>query len=375
MKNKIFNEFASSQNTFFRNYANILPNPDTILQKSGKQISAYNNLKNDAHVWSCIQSRKSGSINSELTIQPNGASERSSLLLEQFLNNLDLEQIYRDILEAILFGYQPMEIYWKQSGEYIIPERIVAKPQDWFYFDLLGQIKYKSILEKKDELPPNYKIICPQHEASFNNPYGVALLSKCYWAVQFKSGSMRFWVTLAEKYGMPLLLGKYTRGATFEEAEKLANSLMELAQDAVIVTPSDIEIALHEPNRTSSVELFKELINLCNAEISKAILSQTLTTEMSGGSYAATSVHQEIRREIIASDIRLIESTINQVVKYIYEINFPREIFYPKVKLLADDLDYSQKLERDIRLTKDAGLKLNQNYWIKNYGYKAGDFE
>lgn len=36
---------------------------------------------------------------------------------------------------------------------------------------------------------------------------------------------------------------------------------------------------------------------------------------------------------------------------------------------------FVKKLERDIRLTKDAGLKLNQNYWIKNYGYIAGDFD
>ncbi len=375
MKNQIFNEYAKSENNFFKSFANILPNPDTILQKSGKTISAYKVLKNDAHAWSCIQSRKSGSINSEITILPNGTDENKIELIEQIFSNLNMEQIFRDILEAVFFGYQPMEIYWQKKGDYIIPEKIVAKPQDWFYFDLIGNLKYRSYQEKKDEITPEYKIICPQHEASFDNPYGVALLSKCYWPIQFKSGSMRFWVTMAEKYGMPMLLGKYTRGATFQEAEKLANSLMELVQDSVIVTPSDIEVSLHEPNRVSSVALFKELINLCNAEISKAILSQTLTTELSGGSFAATSVHQEIRREIIASDIKIIESTLNQIIKYIFEINFTNEINIPKAKLLADDLDYSQKLERDIRLSKDAGLKFNKNYWIKTYGYKASDFE
>ncbi|MBI5325034.1 MAG: hypothetical protein HZB41_07165 [Ignavibacteriae bacterium] len=41
-------------------YIGLLPNPDKILRNPGKTIESYRQLKNDPHVWSCIQSRKSG---------------------------------------------------------------------------------------------------------------------------------------------------------------------------------------------------------------------------------------------------------------------------------------------------------------------------
>jgi phage gp29-like protein len=43
--------------------------------------------------------------------------------------------------------------------------------------------------------------------------------------VIFKNGGLKFWVNFSEKYGMPILMGQYNRGATSEEIEKLAQEL------------------------------------------------------------------------------------------------------------------------------------------------------
>ncbi|MBM2817032.1 MAG: hypothetical protein HW421_3794 [Ignavibacteria bacterium] len=359
------------QYSFFQ-YIGMLPNPDKVLSRTGKTIEAYRDLKNDPHVWSCIQSRKSGLLSLDYRIIPDGASSSVLAELTTILHDIDVQQVIRDMLEALLFGYQPIEIIWKLQGagqKYFVPERILAKPQEWFFFDGDGLLRYRTSGNSKGEIPPPMKIICIQHEASYLNPYGHALLGKCYWPVTFKNGGLRFWVNFMERYGMPLLTGQYTRGATMDETRKLAQELANMTEDSVIVAPSDIQIQLHEAARSSSVELYRELIKHCNSEISKAMLSQTLTTELEGGSYAASETHFKVRRDVIQSDVRLVESGLNEIIRYIVELNFGN-VPAPTFTFILDDGEADKRLERDTKLVKSCGLTLTKQYWMSAYGFK-----
>ncbi|MBI5325035.1 MAG: DUF935 family protein [Ignavibacteriae bacterium] len=297
--------------------------------------------------------------------------------LENIFADIDLQQIERDILEAPLFGYQPLEIVWKTvTGlkKYLVPEKITAKPQEWFFYDNSGNLRYRKSGEPKGIEPPPMKIINVQYESSYMNPYGNALLGKCYWPVTFKNGSIRLWVNFTEKYGMPILLGQYTRGATFEESQKLSNDLANMTQDSVIVTPGDVRIELHEAVRTSSFALYKELIKFCNAEISKAILSQTLTTEIEMASYAASQTHFKVRREVILSDMRLVESVFNTLIAFIVDLNFGGRQ-YPKFELIMNDEVNLDKVERDLKLSQTGNIKFTKQYWLNNYGFKEEEIE
>lgn len=331
----------SSQFSFFK-YIGMLPNPDRVLRRTGKTIDAYRDLKNDPHVWSCIQSRKSGVIALDYEIVSGGASASVASEISKIFDNLDVRAIIREALEAPLFGYQPFEIMWERATNSrfsLKPAAVVGKPQEWFFYDGDGNLKYKSAANPKGETPPPMKIVVARYEASYLNPYGEALLSKCYWPLTFKNGGLRFWVNFMEKYGMPILLGSYSRGATTDEAQKLADELSEMTEDAVIVAPSDVELTLHEAARSSSVELYRELVRLCNAEISKALLSQTLTTEIATGSYAAAETHFKVRREVVESDARLVESFFDEIIRHIVSLNFHGSPPRFRFKLPDDDGD------------------------------------
>lgn len=368
--------FDRNSSFSFSRFIGILPNPDKILQKTGKTIEAYRELKNDPHVWSCIQSRKSGLLGYDYQILPNEAPVSLCETVKSFLRDLDVYQLISDALEAPLFGYQPFEIIWKYTGarnQYLIPSEIIAKPQEYFLFDSFGKIKYRKKGSITGEYPPEYKIILLQYEASFMNPYGQSLLSKCYWPVTFKNAGLRFWINFMERFGMPLLVGQYTRGSTYEESKTLARDLAEMTEDAVIVTPSDINIEFKEATRSSSTSLFKELIRHCNAEISKTLLSQTLTTELEMGSYAASMTHFKIRKEVIISDSRLVEKLFNELIRYFINLNYSNKTNYPIFKFMINDSDNSERLERDIKLLQTGKILFTKDYWVQNYGFNESD--
>ena len=326
------NELVTRQSRFsFQNYLGILPNPDKILSRLGKSIEIYRELKNDPHVWSCIQSRKSGVLSKDFHIEQNNSSNELYDEILRIFDNLDLHKIWRDCLETPLFGFQPLEIIWqfnKITNKYF-PTDLIGKPQEWFAFDIDGNLIFKASSNENIKKVPDYKFINLTYESTYINPYGESLLAKCYWSVTFKSGGMRFWVNFMEKYGMPIMIGQYTRGATFEESRKLADSLSNIMDDSVIVLPSDINLDIKEAVRNSSVDLYRDLIKQCNAEISKILLSQTLTTELESGSYAAAETHFKVRNDVIENDKKLVEKAMNQLIKYIIDLNFTNKT-YPK---------------------------------------------
>ncbi len=323
MQNKVLTQelVRGTQKYSFMKYVGLLPNPDKVLSYTGRSYETLRDLKNDPHVHSCVQSRRSGILNCRWEII--GKSQLRERI-QNILERLDLSELVSYIFEAILFGFQPIEIIWEQTDEElfkILPKKFVLLPQEYFAFSADGKLKLKESLSREPNDLPEGKVICPQYEASLQNPYGTALLSKCYWACTFKNGAFRFWVNFMERYGMPMLIGQYKRGATEEEIEHIADSLINMAENSVIVAPDDIEIKLAEPMRSSSVELYYELIRTCNAEISKALLSQTLTTELDSGSYAASQTHYSIRREVIHSDLRFVGLQLQKLIELICKLN------------------------------------------------------
>jgi phage gp29-like protein len=342
-----------------------LPNPDWVLSRTNKNYKAFRDLKADPHVWSSIQQRKSGVLGLETTLEIEDKIFEKQV--EQMLARLNIDQLIRDILEAPLFGFQPIEIIWQLINGRLEPVELITQKQEYFVFNSDGDLQYYSTGSSDPvKVPPN-KILLPRYEANKINPYGQSLLSKCYWVVQFKSGTTRNWMSFADKYGSPILLGQYTRGATKEEITSLAEELANMTDDQVIVAPTDISLDMHEAKMTTSKELFNGLINYCNTEISKAILSQTLTTELNIGSFAAANIHYKIKREVVEGDIRIVEDTINQLIEYYINLNFRPTDKPPKFKIVFTNQDNKDRIELFDKLTK-MGFEFDEIMLEKEFG-------
>ena len=375
MAKKLSDEIATRKRSInFYSLGSYLPDPDIVLRKQGKDVKIYRELFCDPHVFACIQSRKAGVLSLEWEINRGLDKAKDAELVEELLKKLDIHKLINDILDATLFGFQPIEIMWGKVGNYVLPLELKAKPSEWFCFDEENLLKFRTKEHYwGEELPPK-KFLCPQNNPSYDNPYGERVLSRVFWPVTFKKGGLKFWVVFTEKYGMPHLIGKHPRGATKEETDNLADLLEQMVQDAIAVIPDDSSVEIQEANKSSSAAIYEQLIDKMNAEISKAILGQTLTTEIgSNGSYAASNTHMGIRQDIIDSDKKLVEQTINQLIQWIYEINFLNAEI-PVFELYQEE-DVDLALAQRDKILFDSGVKFTKEYFIKTYGFDEEDIE
>ena len=91
---------------------------------------------------------------------------------------------------------QPLEVVWRRDGTSTVPDRVVGKPVEWFVFaaeDNSLRLRTKANLILGEELPPK-KFLLARYNATYDNPYGERVLSRCFWPVAFKKGGMARWL-------------------------------------------------------------------------------------------------------------------------------------------------------------------------------------
>jgi len=161
-----------------------------------------------------------------------------------------------------------------------------------------------------------------QNNATYLNPYGEKALSRCYYPVIFKRNGLEYWVNFTEKYGMPFIIGKQPRSTSNEEADVFLNQLQDISLSNVAIIPDDTSVEILSFPSGASIEAYRTFLEFMNSEISKAVLTQTLTTEViSNGSYAATKTHFDLLSTLQKSDMKLAEKGINKILGMIGRLN------------------------------------------------------
>ncbi|AXE34020.1 DUF935 domain-containing protein [Chromobacterium phragmitis] len=349
-----------------------LPNPDPVLKALGKDIKVYRELRSDAHIGGCIRRRKAAVKALEWGVDRDKAKSRVARSISDIFDDLNLSRIIGEMLDAMLYGYQPMEIMWGKVGSYLVPVDIVGKPADWFVYDEDNQLRMrtKQAPLKGEELPAR-KFLVPRQDASYDNPYGFPDLSMCFWPTTFKKGGLKFWVQFTEKYGSPWLVGKHPRSASTQETDQLLDSLEAMVQDAVAVVPDDSSVEIKEAaNGANNADVYERLLHFCRSEVSIALLGQNQTTEASSNR-ASAQAGLEVTRDIRDGDKEVIEEALNQLVRWVCELNFNGGD-RPRFEMWEQEQVDEVQAGRDEKLTR-AGAKLTPAYFKRAYNLQDGD--
>jgi phage gp29-like protein len=358
----------------FSFFGGFLPNPDPVLKKMGKDQLVYEEILGDGHLTGIIGQRSAGVKSLKWDIDRGKAKSQAANLIYERFQKLDMDRMIREILEANYRGYQPMEVMWgfPEGVEYILPLDVIGKPAEWFQFGDKNELRFRTLTNiQGEELPPR-KFLLPRRNPSYKNPYGEALLSKCYWPAVFKRSGLKFWVTFTEKYGIPFAVGKMPRSQPQEEYDKLKERLDEMVQDATAALPDDTTVELLEAKGSSTnAEAFQMLVAWADAEMSKAIIGHGAGADSTPGKLGGEDNAESVKEYLVLEDQRLVESTLNQLIRWIYEVNFGAG--EPPVFVLYEEKDVDKDLaERDKSLS-DQGVELSQEYYEREYGFQPGD--
>ncbi len=352
----------------------LLPNPDPVLKSMGKDVAVYRNLLADPLVLGARRRRAAAVMGMERGFDQEASRatpKRIVKALERVLAGWDLQRIVRQLIDGAFFGYRVGELMWGPRDGIVQPLDVVAKPSEWFAFDPEdGRLKFKPMASMRGVDVPDKKFVVVGKMRSWENPYGEPDLGACFWPVTFKRGGLKFWVTFTEKYGTPWAVGKLPRNSQPGEVNELAAKLAQMVRDAVAVIPDDASVELLTTSTTSNAEMFEKLLMYCRSEISIALLGNNQSTEASAN-LASAKAAQEVERSLRDDDAEMIKAGINQLIRWICEVNWPGTPV--PVYDFWEQEEVDEILAKRDQLLKGAGANFTNDYFKRAYKLEDGD--
>ena len=207
------------------------------------------------------------------------------------------------------------EIVWEAGARGLRPVEVAPIDFARLIFDESDRLRILTEAEPRDGIPLGaYKFIVHAPHSVTGHPQRGGLLRVTAMVYLAKNLALKDWMIFAEVFGMPVRVARYEPTATAEEKRELMAMLESLGSNAAGIFSRAIELQVIEANRGAPSPPYRPLIDFLNREMSKAWLGQTLTTETTGqsSSFAASQIHELVRKDILADDLRKEARTLRR---------------------------------------------------------------
>ena len=318
-----------------------IPNVDAALEAAGKTAEAHRKMLKDSHIMGEVAAFRSGILSFEHKVHSVGDEESDKLALalcKHFFydnwkntpekpNSYSLSDIIFQIAFAELTGYRVHEIGWQATEfdgkTYLLPAYINPVKNARIIYNGQHEPRLLTKEQKKEgEQLGQYRWLITRHMADEENPYGVAKLSACLLPMVLKYSGLQSFGKLAKRFGIPWTIGKFPPGTEQKDIDKFTENLTQMVEASVATLPDTGQIEVIESNATGGIH--PDLIKICNREMSKALRSQTLATEITDqGSRAASETHSDRERQIDEATREMVANTLSLICQWITEINVP----------------------------------------------------
>lgn len=325
----------------------------------------------DGQISSALETRKEGVLRRERKVvaaSSSAADERRADFAREALAAIpNFESILYELLDATGYGFTVAEILWEQEGSTVFIRDLKPRPQDLFAFGLPGhpqtgalRFSHESrVTSHQSPLLPEHKFLVYSFHPRHGNRRGRPLLRRVFWASWFKRQDLKFWLKFIEK-GTGSVVVRYPQGATDQDKQRALEAAEAINAETAVAIPDNFQIAseLLQAARAGDSSVFLALADqLCNNEIARVILGQTLTQragEEGRGSRALGEVHEEVRFEKIAADARDLMAVVNdQLLRWLFLFNFGPDVSVPRWSVQLDPPeDLRQRIEIDERLAR-----------------------
>lgn len=264
----------------------------------------YDEIQKDLHLRSQINNRMLKSLSRAFVIKDkNGKIDEE---LTALLNNQNwVYGINKAILETVYNGHSLIEFNYvnEQLTTTLIPRQNVDPVAGNIYFDYTDdgkKVEYRKQKEYGSWL------------LEFGEPKDLGLLNGCVPHVLFKRFAQSCWSELAEIYGIPPRVMK-----TNTQDKVMTNRAKQMMQDmgsAAWFIIDDSESFEFAKGVNTNGDVYKNLITLCNNEMSMGISGAVVGQDTTNGSNAKEAASISIVQDLVDSDLTLLEQHWNTSV-------------------------------------------------------------
>lgn len=364
-----FNAFFERLNVDqFFNSLSMFYHPSKLIAKLGG-VRNFHLLKKDEDIFAALDKRSAALLDTKLTL--DGPDEQIKKIFEDELKPHE-RQLKQDFFDTQFNGYGVEQIIYNEDGSGKIDG---FQKEDFWRFrpmpDLIHVIlEITSNDEYRNKIMPWGKWVLTTNNGTYSNPAGDPMAEKLINPWIFKCNGWDIWLDFAKRFANGFMHGKIEDESKKKEFRE---SLEKAGKSAIIVTDKNTDLNLVQPNRDSNI--YSMIIDKTISSINKVILGETLTSNVgASGSYAAASVHNDVRLEKTMADIALVESAIDQIIE---QACFVKGIDYskaPKAKLIFDPSLNTELATRDASL-KSAGVNFTKKYFKNKYGFEDDEFD
>ncbi len=322
----------------------------------------------DLHYASVIGTRKRAVT--RLPINVEAATDKPKDVkiadaVRKLVSQTGFRGLLTDLMDGIGKGFSVVESVWNTGKTPWMPARYAWRDQRFFTFNL-DNMQDIRLRDEQDPVsgialePYKFIVHVPKLKSGIPIRGGIAYLA-C-WAWLFKNFAIRDWMAFLEVFGMPIRIGKYGKGAEPSEIDILKQAVAMIGVDAAAVIPDSMLIEIVEQSVKTGDNLFKTTADWFDAQLSKAVLGQTATTQGTPGKLGNDDVQNEVRQDIRDADAEQLEETINRdlVVPFVV-LNFGPQEDYPLVTLKEPDTEDLKLLVEALEKLVPLGLKVEQS--------------
>ncbi|WP_319774461.1 DUF935 domain-containing protein [Breoghania sp.] len=308
----------------------------------------------DLHYGSVLGTRKRAVTGIEPVVNAASDEDRDIEIAEAVREHVveapEFVDMLDDSLDALGKGYSAVETLWDR-GDMWRPRGYAWRDPRFFQFDRVSgqevRLREEGSIDGKPLSPYSFIVHRPKLKSGLSIRGGLARLA--VWGFVLKAFTLKDWAAFLEVFGMPLRVGKYGKSAGPKEKQVLLRAVRDLGTDAAAIIPTGMEIEFIEAKGGSGNAVFGAMAEYLDAQISKGVLGQTMTTD-NGSSLAQAQVHENVRFDILRADARQLSATINRdLIRPFVAFNFGPQERYPTfdipvteaedVKTLVDALD------------------------------------
>ncbi len=289
-------------------------------------------IEADAHLRSAFDNRNESVSLKPYTVVEGGdepADKEAAAELDKRLRLVpNMTDTFAHQLQFVPFGWSASEIQWGIVDGMAAPVFFDNVPHRRFAFDReTDDIRLRTTEDPSDGVPftPGKWWTTCRGRGRLVATSG--LMRTAVWWSTFKTMSVRDWLVLSDRFGIPFVTGEYEEVISDDDKEILRQAVQDLGTDGWAIFSQHAKMEIHEiqRNQTGNVAegIHGALMTICDQQLSKLIEGATLVSEVQGpGSHALGTVHENRYHDILEGDgNKLGESFQATIGKFFVEFN------------------------------------------------------